>query len=66
IPFCAYNSVGYRGEVREQLTGVPVPPIVPNAIPLQPILATGDHGSRVAVAPGAERSRDQRNVGRRR
>jgi uncharacterized radical SAM superfamily Fe-S cluster-containing enzyme len=67
IPFCAYNSVGYREEVREQLTGVEVPAIVPNAIPLQPILATGEHGSRVAAGePGSvARARDQRNVGRR-
>ncbi|MCY0609730.1 hypothetical protein OVV29_29720, partial [Klebsiella pneumoniae] len=38
IPFCAYNSVGYREQVREQLTGVPVPDIVPNAIPLAGLL----------------------------
>ena len=31
IPFCAYNSVGYREQVREQLSGVAVPTIVPNA-----------------------------------
>jgi hypothetical protein len=67
IPFCAYNSVGYREEIREQLTGVAVPPIVPNAIPLQPILATGDHGSKVAVGSrGIGAPRDQRNVGDRR
>ena len=34
IPFCAYNSVGYREQVREQLSGAPVPTVVPNAIEL--------------------------------
>ena len=29
IPFCAYNSVGYREEVREQLSGVRCPPSCP-------------------------------------
>jgi uncharacterized radical SAM superfamily Fe-S cluster-containing enzyme len=46
IPFCAYNSVGYREQVRTQMTGVPVADVVPNAIPLQPILATSPHGSK--------------------
>ena len=31
IPFCAYNSVGYREQVRAQLSGTPVDPVVPNA-----------------------------------
>ena len=35
IPFCAYNSVGYREQVREQLSGVPVADVVPNAIELR-------------------------------
>src|ERR687891_313782 len=34
IPFCAYNSVGYREQVREQLSGTPVAPVVPNAVEL--------------------------------
>jgi hypothetical protein len=46
IPFCAYNSVGYREEVREQLSGVAVPTIVPNAEELQPVLLTTKYGSK--------------------
>jgi 7,8-dihydro-6-hydroxymethylpterin dimethyltransferase len=46
IPFCAYNSVGYREEVREQLSGVSVPTIVPNAEELQPVLLTTKYGSK--------------------
>ncbi|MGH2973693.1 MAG: radical SAM protein [Solirubrobacterales bacterium] len=47
IPFCAYNSVGYREQVRSQLTGVPVDLAVPNAAPLQPGLRVGANGSTV-------------------
>jgi len=47
IPFCAYNSVGYREEVRAQLTGQAVPDAVPNAIGLKPLLRPGPHGSMV-------------------
>ena len=46
IPFCAYNSVGYREQVREQLSGVGIPTIVPNAIGLQPVLLTTRYGSK--------------------
>jgi hypothetical protein len=46
IPFCAYNSVGYREEIREQLSGVAVPTIVPNAADLQPVLLTTRYGSK--------------------
>jgi uncharacterized radical SAM superfamily Fe-S cluster-containing enzyme len=46
IPFCAYNAVGYREQVRERLTGVPVARLVPNARPLQPLLRTTIYGSR--------------------
>lgn len=53
IPFCAYNSVGYREQVREQLTGVPVPDIVPNAIPLAGLLADAPHGSKQANTGGS-------------
>ncbi len=49
IPFCAYNSVGYREQVREQLSGVPVAPVVPNAAPLQPLLRDTRYGSRTAA-----------------
>ena len=63
IPFCAYNSVGYREQVRAQLSGVEVEPVVPNATPLQPLLHPTRHGSRttgrVSLAPNAT------NVGRR-
>ncbi len=45
IPFCAYNSVGYREQVREQQSGVPVAGVVPNALPLQPILTPTPYGS---------------------
>jgi 7,8-dihydro-6-hydroxymethylpterin dimethyltransferase len=48
IPFCAYNSVGYREQVREQLSGVPVAPVVPNAWPLLPLLEPTAYGSRTA------------------
>jgi uncharacterized radical SAM superfamily Fe-S cluster-containing enzyme len=48
IPFCAYNSVGYREQVREQLSGVRVAPVVPNARPLLPLLEPTAYGSRTA------------------
>ncbi|MDQ3896131.1 MAG: radical SAM protein, partial [Actinomycetota bacterium] len=48
IPFCAYNSVGYREQVREQLSGVPIPTIVPNATGLQPVLLTTRYGSKTS------------------
>jgi 7,8-dihydro-6-hydroxymethylpterin dimethyltransferase len=68
IPFCAYNSVGYREQVRAQMSGVPVADVVPNAIELAPLLvdspygskiAGNHHGHRPAIAP------DSTNVGRR-
>jgi uncharacterized radical SAM superfamily Fe-S cluster-containing enzyme len=52
IPFCAYNSVGYREQVRRELSGVDVAPVVPNATPLQPILSDTPYGSR--TVPGGE------------
>lgn len=63
IPFCAYNSVGYREQVREQLTGVPVSTLVPNARDLQPILTVTPNGARTVDAPVG--SRDVRNIGQR-
>jgi hypothetical protein len=48
IPFCAYNSVGYREQVRAELTGADVDPVVPNAAPLQALLRPTAHGSRTA------------------
>ena len=50
IPICAYNSVGYREQVRAQLSGVDVAGVVPNAIPLRPLLADSRYGSK-QVAP---------------
>jgi uncharacterized radical SAM superfamily Fe-S cluster-containing enzyme len=51
IPFCAYNSVGYREQVRAQMTGVPVAGVVPNAKRLQAILSTSPHGSMIVERP---------------
>ncbi|WP_343575054.1 radical SAM protein [Mycobacterium sp.] len=51
IPFCAFNSVGYREQVREQLTGVAVPDIVPNAVPLAGLLTDSPNGSKTAGGP---------------
>ena len=48
IPFCAYNSVGYREQVREQMSGVPVADVVPNAAGLGPLLAASPYGSKIA------------------
>ena len=48
IPFCAYNSVGYREQVRAEQSGVPVADVVPNALPLQPRLAATPYGSKRA------------------
>jgi 7,8-dihydro-6-hydroxymethylpterin dimethyltransferase len=50
IPFCAYNSVGYREQVRAQLSGVEVSPVVPNSEQLQPLLEPTPYGSRMARA----------------
>jgi uncharacterized radical SAM superfamily Fe-S cluster-containing enzyme len=67
IPFCAYNSVGYREQVREQMSGVPVADVVPNARPLQPVIVDSPYGSRIARSHGGDRQpmADQTNVGRR-
>jgi hypothetical protein len=48
IPFCAYNSVGYREQVRARLTGTDVEPVAPNARGLQALLRPTAHGSRTA------------------
>jgi hypothetical protein len=55
IPFCAYNSVGYREQVREQMSGVPVADVVPNAVPLRGVLADSPYGSKVAATGGCSR-----------
>jgi hypothetical protein len=44
IPFCAYNSVGNREQVREHTSGVPVADFVPNAAPIQALLAPSPYG----------------------
>ena len=67
IPFCAYNSVGYREQVREQMSGVPVADVVPNARPLQPLLTDSPYGSKLARQGSGQRTRvalDATNVGR--
>jgi uncharacterized radical SAM superfamily Fe-S cluster-containing enzyme len=51
IPFCAYNSVGYREQVRQQLSGTPVPTVVPNATELGDLLVPTRHGSRTVDSP---------------
>jgi hypothetical protein len=63
IPFCAYNSVGYREQVREQMSGVSVADVVPNATGLQPILTGSPYGSKVA-GPARRGPVDTTNVGR--
>jgi uncharacterized radical SAM superfamily Fe-S cluster-containing enzyme len=50
IPFCAYNSVGYREQIREQLSGTSIPTIVPNSHELQPVLLTTSYGSKTVAA----------------
>jgi uncharacterized radical SAM superfamily Fe-S cluster-containing enzyme len=46
IPFCAYNSVGYREEVRARMSGVAVDGVVPNALPLADRLTDTPYGSK--------------------
>jgi hypothetical protein len=38
--------VGYREQIREELSGVAIPTIVPNADTLQPVLLTTKYGSK--------------------
>ncbi|GAA2007252.1 hypothetical protein GCM10009799_38520 [Nocardiopsis rhodophaea] len=55
IPFCAYNSVGYREQVRARMSGVPVADVVPNAAELADVTIDSPYGSRVArPAPDGE------------
>ena len=63
IPFCAYNSVGYREQIREQLSGTAVPMIVPNSTELQPVLVTTRYGSKSTGDGHGARSGDATNVG---
>src|SRR5918996_2674017 len=62
IPFCAYNSVGYREQVREQLSGTPVAPVVPNAVELADVLVPTRHSSRSGSkrSTGTTRRRSRR------
>ncbi|MGH3978564.1 MAG: radical SAM protein [Pseudonocardiaceae bacterium] len=67
IPFCAYNSVGYREQVRAQMSGVPVADVVPNAIELQPLVTGSPYGSKIAGNGNGRRpaiAPDATNVGR--
>jgi tetraether lipid synthase len=65
IPFCAYNSVGYREQVREQLSGVPVAGVVPNAVELAGQLRPTRHGSSTTDPDaGAPVARTRVNIGR--
>jgi uncharacterized radical SAM superfamily Fe-S cluster-containing enzyme len=65
IPFCAYNSVGYREQIRAQLSGVAVEPVVPNALPLQALLQPTRYGSMTADRNGVSRPVAATNRGRR-
>jgi 7,8-dihydro-6-hydroxymethylpterin dimethyltransferase len=53
IPFCAYNSVGYREQLRTRLSGTPVADVVPNATPIRSLLTPSPHGSKIAKTGGA-------------
>ncbi len=55
IPFCAYNSVGYREQVRAEMSGVPVAPVAPNALPLAGRLTTTPYGSKTTRTESEER-----------
>jgi uncharacterized radical SAM superfamily Fe-S cluster-containing enzyme len=68
IPFCAYNSVGYREQVRQQMSGVPVADVVPNAAELQSLVTESPYGSKMARAGHGHRpaiAPDATNVGHR-
>ncbi len=54
IPFCAYNSVGYREQVRAEMSGVPVAPVTPNALPLASRLTETPYGSKTASSSDTE------------
>ncbi|WP_370012728.1 radical SAM protein [Nocardia cyriacigeorgica] len=68
IPFCAYNSVGYREQIRAEMTGIAVPDLVPNATELHPLLTPSPHGAMI-TRDGAARqlpiASDTTNVGTR-
>ncbi len=62
IPFCAYNSVGYREQVKADLTGTAVGPLVPNSSALAQLLSTTASGARTTEVTIGKK--DQTNVGR--
>jgi hypothetical protein len=49
-------SVGYREQIREQLTGVAVPDMVPDVAALAGQLADSPHRSKMASTNGEPRS----------
>lgn len=55
IPFCAYNSVGYREQIRAQMSGVSIAQVVPNALPLADRLTTTPYGSKTVRETRDER-----------
>ncbi|MDI3406229.1 radical SAM protein [Streptomyces cavernicola] len=55
IPFCAYNSVGYREQVRAEQSGVPVADVAPNALRIQDRLTTTPYGSKTERRDGSSR-----------
>jgi hypothetical protein len=61
IPFCAYNSVGYREEIRAQQSGVKVATMVPNATELQPLIIASVNGSKMARQPDEHRAQGRPN-----
>jgi uncharacterized radical SAM superfamily Fe-S cluster-containing enzyme len=65
IPFCAYNSVGYREQVRSRLSGVPVAPVVPNAGELAHMLSPTPYGSFTVDGAGHTGPAVHVNIGRR-
>jgi hypothetical protein len=62
IPFCAYNSVGYREQVRAAMSGVDIAGVVPNATPLRPILVDSPYGSKVIADPAVPARRPARDA----
>jgi len=67
IPFCAYNSVGYREQLREQLSGAAVANTVPNAIGLADRLVPTATGACTVADPhlAPPKPKVQVNVGKR-
>ena len=46
------DGVGYREQVRAQMSGVPIAGVVPNAVPLAPVLTVSPYGSKIARTDG--------------